>query len=258
MTDYYLHLPYDTLYEIAMKLPIRDVVNQCNTSSRLREICKNQEFWRKRVEQDFGLDAINWKQLYIDESGKVEQSSAYWLQKFVNDVDPKSYAWKEKYIKYLNGLDRSSTYWRDRYIKEVDPQLESWKDKYLIYTREDHEKDNIYWQNKFKDTFRNPNINWRGDYFKIMKDKFAVFIDNLIPQITNINNKEQKLNLSNEYFEFLIKNKDILDLPEFKAYKHKVMDTLRTLFIDNNLPNANDYYYRLFGRRLYTLPAGRR
>ncbi len=253
MTDYYSNLPYDTLYEIAMELPIRDVLNQCNASKRLNEICKNQQFWSKRTEQDFGLNAVDWKQFYINSATSIEKPSSYWLQTYINEADPDLYPWKERYIDYLKSLDRPNSYWQNRYIDEVDPDFESWKDNYIKYIKED-KRNNLYWRDKFDNTFKDLNINWRLSYFNIMNLNYRTYVNNLVAQINNTDNINKKYELTKEYYVFLVKNKDILDLPEFKEFKRIIMNILRELFIENRFPYANEYYYKLFGRRLYTLP----
>lgn len=47
------NLPPDTLRQIALQLPAKDLLNYCNISRRFRLLCSNDYFWRDRVAQDY-------------------------------------------------------------------------------------------------------------------------------------------------------------------------------------------------------------
>lgn len=50
----YDHLPNDVIREIALKLPLEDVLNNCRTSKKFNEIiCNNETFWLRRLKQEF-------------------------------------------------------------------------------------------------------------------------------------------------------------------------------------------------------------
>jgi F-box domain. len=56
-----LGLPYEKLLEIALYLPIKDILSFCKTNRYLRELCDDEFFWQQKLKQ-FGLN-INTKNL---------------------------------------------------------------------------------------------------------------------------------------------------------------------------------------------------
>lgn len=46
-------LPDELLQDIALRLPLKELARLCRTSSRHREICCDESFWRARLRQDF-------------------------------------------------------------------------------------------------------------------------------------------------------------------------------------------------------------
>jgi alpha-tubulin suppressor-like RCC1 family protein len=65
----YLHdLPYETLFNIILDLPLSSLPNYCSTSHQANLICQDEYFWQLKFNKDFGNfskpEFITWKEYY--------------------------------------------------------------------------------------------------------------------------------------------------------------------------------------------------
>jgi len=62
-------LDKNVLYEILIKMPIRDMIHMCQTSSKLQNICRENELWRRKMMIDYKIIdkplEISWRTYYI-------------------------------------------------------------------------------------------------------------------------------------------------------------------------------------------------
>lgn len=50
-------LPKDVLYSLALKLPLSDLNNLCESSKKLKAICADKSFWRSKLIEDYGMES---------------------------------------------------------------------------------------------------------------------------------------------------------------------------------------------------------
>lgn len=50
-------LPTETIFNLALNLPFKDILNYCNVSTKFNEIlCNTPFFWKRKLKRDFGFD----------------------------------------------------------------------------------------------------------------------------------------------------------------------------------------------------------
>ena len=66
--NYFSRLYTDAIYQIALRVSIKDLASLCLADKRLSQICQNEKFWTARTIQDFGIvdkrEDMSWKELY--------------------------------------------------------------------------------------------------------------------------------------------------------------------------------------------------
>ncbi len=88
------NLPQELLYKILLELPVHDIVQSCESNSKLKLMCNNQYFWRLKAEKD-----------YLE-----------YLYLFTTFIDHNK--WKELLI-YLNSVRTIPIYYQDKIIAHV-------------------------------------------------------------------------------------------------------------------------------------------
>jgi len=63
-------MPKDIYYKIMEDLPIRSLLNFCQTNQYIRELCKNDYFWKRRFEKHIGYGKfkpsnMSWRNYYL-------------------------------------------------------------------------------------------------------------------------------------------------------------------------------------------------
>lgn len=136
MTDYYTGLPDDLLYEIALKLNLKDLYRQCRISKRIASLCNNNNFWHQKYIRDLGTDAIDWQQEYINRLKRVDQSQRYWEQRYFNEFGD-DINFKTKYVNYITNKIyedlRFALYKARRYASIDDPKGEYYNSQIIDY-----------------------------------------------------------------------------------------------------------------------------
>lgn len=95
--------PKEIITEIALNLPLRDLLNYCLTNKNFSNICKSNSFWIRRLVKDFQLDKYinlqdikNPKELYIE----ILQNKELCQELLLYEKNPDRY-----FLKFL--LDRN-------------------------------------------------------------------------------------------------------------------------------------------------------
>lgn len=65
-----MNMPKDLYYKIMEDLPIRSLLNFCQTDQYIRELCKNDYFWKRRFEKHIGYGKfkpsnMSWRNYYL-------------------------------------------------------------------------------------------------------------------------------------------------------------------------------------------------
>ena len=108
----------DTDYLILERLADRDLLSTCSTNRYLRQLCENEQFWRKRYLSKFNL-----------EKG-VELPNQSWKKNYLEAIsDPKTYN--------KNIFSKNSDI--DDFLKTIYPTLPRYVNKTIFY--EDMKKD---------------------------------------------------------------------------------------------------------------------
>ena len=65
-------LPHDMLIEIGLKLDMRDLLNLCQTSQRMKNTYQDDNFWKIRYCEEF--DGRSWKEKYVHSTIKCNKA----------------------------------------------------------------------------------------------------------------------------------------------------------------------------------------
>jgi alpha-tubulin suppressor-like RCC1 family protein len=101
--DLFAYLPNETIIQIALDESIQYITNMCQISRRFNNlICNNDNFWRAKFIQDFGIpdnkNIISWKDAYIN-YGKVYMMNNNYKRRYMfGDLDDKLGIRKDDYI----------------------------------------------------------------------------------------------------------------------------------------------------------------
>jgi hypothetical protein len=83
-------LPKNVLFDMALKLTLDDLVKFCRLSKRFDEvICRSDDFWRRKLNQDFGLQTQekNTKKIYEDIIKNKDYCNKIFLEGKINPND---------------------------------------------------------------------------------------------------------------------------------------------------------------------------
>jgi hypothetical protein len=101
-------LPRDVQMETALNLSYEDLLNLCKTNTKLAGICKNNDFWRRKILKDF-RDKVDQQDL---EKLKPEQFRAKYEDLYADKLDQESrqyfynkYQEDKEWKKYENEID---------------------------------------------------------------------------------------------------------------------------------------------------------
>jgi len=116
-------LPTDLYFKILETLDIEEVFNLCNTNKLFDQwICKNDNFWRKRIKDDFKISYTakypkdEYQKIYIEGEGVIE------LIKEVRNIRKNKTLKNKKVLIDIEGIDS--------FIKE---KYEGWKSFFINY-----------------------------------------------------------------------------------------------------------------------------
>ena len=92
--DPFSFLPDDIVIEIALREPIRNITELCQSSTRFNNlICNNNAFWRQKFIQDSGEingNIISWKEAYQNYGSVVVFGRNQWGQLGLGDNQDKN------------------------------------------------------------------------------------------------------------------------------------------------------------------------
>jgi alpha-tubulin suppressor-like RCC1 family protein len=103
----------DILFQIAINLPIKDVIHLCQSNIKYNELlCDNQRFWKMKYRKDFGPNTIfisDWKEAYIHFGNTYGLGFNVITGNRITDKEPnpilvsyKEYAWYQLISNYYN------------------------------------------------------------------------------------------------------------------------------------------------------------
>ncbi len=100
----FMALPYMTQYEILLKLQYKDLMRFCATSSQARRICADEDFWKFKIQRDFGRVGQRVQSLRF--KGYPDVSELYPITANINNLHlMHGGTWKAEYEYYLKKIN---------------------------------------------------------------------------------------------------------------------------------------------------------
>lgn len=127
-------LPKDILIELALELPIKDLIALCQTSQKYNYICESNAFWRKKLLKDYNIIENNPKQIYkqIKENSEICNKKVLNGKRgyVLNEITQDDFKDADDYLIYIFLLSKIlekgqniPNYYRglyDRYIEKIN------------------------------------------------------------------------------------------------------------------------------------------
>lgn len=122
-------LPYEVQFRYLLELPLRDILNYCQTSPAAWEICNSEVFWRTKSIKDYGLEShnaleySNLSDLYAKSPSALigmymDKNDTTRLRDVVFRTDSKRFGKiLERYLLTANNLDQARVFY-DKFTSE--------------------------------------------------------------------------------------------------------------------------------------------
>lgn len=161
--------PKEILLKIALDLPLRSLLNLCQTSSKYKKICNDENFWRQRLYKDY---------------------------KFIREKDA-----KRVYLEILQNKELCQ-----EFLKKLDEEIsfiptpEYFLQNGIIQINFEVTGGQVVLNYLEDKIFSNENITFIPDYFPVTYRRYILPIINRYPQLSFITGEEKVTNEENNFY----------------------------------------------------------